>query len=115
MRYAMVTSEGLGETSKASSVFGILSSDFHLTVELSHLRVAGVPVMGGWRHTVPRSNPAITTRLWVSFCIVWYCMIWYGWVMYGIARFGMVLYGLVWYACVALGPCNYPPAYTRRG
>ena len=86
MRYAMVTSEGLGETSKASSVFGILSSDFHLTVELSHLRVAGVPVMGGWRHTVPRSNPAITTRLWVSFAMVWYSLVLYG----------MVLYSLVW-------------------
>ena len=106
----MVTSECLGETSKASSVFGILSSDFHLTVELSHLRVAGVPVMGGWRHTVHRSNPAITTRLWVSFCMVWYSLVLYGWVWFGIPRFGkgivwfgMVLHSLVWYCIVWYG------------
>ena len=99
----MVTSEGLGETSKASSVFGILSSDFHLTVELSHLRVAGVPVMGGWRHTVPRSNPAITTRLWVSFCTVWYSLVLYGLVWFGIVWFGMVLHSLVWYCMVWYG------------
>ena len=91
-------------------VLSLEFSDFHLTVELSHLGVAGVPVMGGWRHTVPRSNPAITTRLWVSFCMVWYSLVLYGLVLYGFA-----LYGLVWYACVALGPCNYPPAYTRGG
>ena len=88
MRYAMVTPEGLGETSKASSVFGILSSDFHLTVELSHLRVAGVPVMGGWRTLCPAPTLQLLPGFGFPFVwcgIVWYCRVWYGFVVYGFA------------------------------
>ena len=75
-----------------NQVLSLEFSDFHLTVELSHLRVAGVPVMGGWRHTVHRSNPAITGFgfPFVWFGIVWYCIVWFCIVWYGIVWFGMV-------------------------
>ena len=52
--------------------------------------------------------------------VVWCGMLWYGYVVWcsivwcGVVS-SMVCYGIVWYVCVALGPCNYPPAYTRAG
>ena len=71
----------------------------------------GVLVMVAWRQPPVRLSSTTTLQL-----PRWYDTVWYGVVC--MVGCGMVVFSIVWYGmcvCVALGPCNYPPAYTRAG